>query len=154
MEDFALLGNAAAVPIIMAITQLLKKNFSFRYKADVVSFVVALVICPLWWFYNTTEVDIIDAFDDGIVPSIKFVMAQVLIGIATWLSATKSYDLFSGNKKRTDKHAGEIHKIQTDNETLSAHIVKLENGSGSGGNDEPTDEDEVSDKLLDILEGR
>jgi len=154
VEDFALLGNAAAVPIIMAITQLLKKNFSFRYKADVVSFVVALVICPLWWFYNTPELEIVDALNDGTVASIKFVMTQIMIGIATWLSATKSYDLLSGNKKRADKHAGEIEKIQTHNETLSAHITELENGSGSGGNYESEVDVGDDEKLLEILEGR
>lgn len=149
MEDFALLGNAAAVPIIMGATQLLKKNLSFKYKADVVSFVVALIICPLWWFYNTPEAEIHDALDDGIVPTIKFIMQLVLISIATWLSATKSYDLFAGNKKRETQHDAEKEELH---EKIAALQSTLDNGGKL--DEEPTEETDVSDKLLDILEGR
>jgi len=147
LEEFALLGNAAAVPIIIFITQLLKKNFSFRYKADVVSFVVALVVCPLWWFWHTPELEILEVLDGNVVEVGKFGMSQLLIAVATYMTASKSYDLFSGNKKRVNKHAGEIAEMKS-------HIVKLENGSGSGGNHESEVESAGSDKLLDILEGR
>ena len=146
MEEFALLGNAAAVPIIIGATQLLKKNFSFKYKADVVSFVVSLIICPLWWFYNTPEAQIIDMLDDGIVATIKFGMQLVLISIATYMTASKSYDMFSGNKKRKDKH-------DVEKETLQEKIYVLENSLKTGGKseDEPEDANEIRDKLLKIL---
>ncbi len=112
MEEFALLGNAAAVPVIIGITQLLKKNFSFKYKADVVSALVSIIVCPLWWFYNTPEEVILDALDDGIVSTIKFGMQLLFISGATWLSATKSYDLFSGNKKREASVAADKKQLE------------------------------------------
>ncbi len=154
MEDFALLGNAAAVPIIMGVTQLLKSNFSFKYKADVVSFFVAMVICPAWWLYNTPEVQVIAAFSDGIVASIKIVMNQGMIAVATWFSATKSYDLLAGNKKRADKHTIERQVLETNNDTLSTRITELENGTESGGTDALDGPNEVDAKLSEILEGR
>ena len=149
MEEFALLGNAAAVPIIIGATQLLKKNFSFKYKSDVVSFVVSLIICPLWWFYNTPEAQVIDMFDDGVVPTVKFIMELFLISVATYMTASKSYDMFSGNKKRTEKHTIEKDELRVQIDDLK-HT--LENGVKP--EDEPDDANEISDKLLDILEGR
>ncbi len=154
MGDLTLLGNAAAVPIIIGITQLLKKNFSFRYKADVVSALVALLVCPLWWFYNTDAVVIQDALDDGTVATMKFIIHQCVVAGATWLSATKSYDLFLGSKKRTEKHAVEKEHILSNNNALSTRIQELENGLDGGGNDELVDKGEIDGKLLEILEGR
>jgi len=142
MEDFALLGNAAAVPIIIGITQLLKKNFSFKYKADVVSGAVALIVCPLWWFYNTPEAVILDALDDGVVATVKFAMQLLLISGATWLSATKSYDLFAGNKKR-----------ETEKQELKAKITELESKPEGGAEDDDNDDPEIVDRLRQILEG-
>ena len=146
MEEFALLGNAAAVPIIVGITQLLKKNFSFKYKSDVVSFVVSLIICPLWWFYNTPEEHIVDTFDDGIVSTLKFGMQLFLISVATYMTASKSYDMFSGNKKRVDKHTNE-------KEELHGRIAELEQRVETGGNptNESNEEIEIHNKLLEIL---
>ncbi len=146
MEEFALLGNAAAVPIIIGTTQLLKKNFSFKYKSDVVSFVVSLIICPLWWFYNTPEAQVVDMFDDGVVATLKFIMELFLISVATYMTASKSYDMFSGNKKRVEKHTNE-------KEELHGRIAELEERMETGGEpaDEPNDEIEIRDKLLEIL---
>ena len=146
MEEFALLGNAAAVPIVIGTTQLLKKNFSFRYKADVVSFVVSLIICPLWWFYNTPEAQIIDMLDDGPVATVKFGIQLILISVATYMTASKSYDMFSGNKKRHDRHSNE-------KEELHGRIAELEQRAETGGEpaDESNDEIEIRDKLLEIL---
>jgi len=146
LEELSLLGNAAAVPIIIGATQLLKKNFSFKYKADVVSFVMALVICPVWWFYKTPEVEILDALDDGLVTSVKFGMQLILISIATWLSATKSYDLFSGTKKREAKRQVEKDELQ---EKINELEMTLESGGKSEDDDD--DENEIRDKLLEIL---
>jgi hypothetical protein len=150
LEDFSLIGNAAAVPIIIAATQLLKKNFSFKYKADVVSFVVAMVICPLWWFYNTPEAVIIDALNDGIVPTTKFIMMQFLIAVATYMSASKSYDLFSGNKKREDRRRTD-HAEKEELQTKVQQLEVLTMESGGKYEDEPEDDNEISDKLLEIL---
>lgn len=149
MEEFALLGNAAAVPIIIGITQLLKKNFSFKYKSDVVSFAVSLIICPLWWFYNTPEEHIVDMFDDGVVSTLKFGMQLFLISVATYMTASKSYDMFSGNKKRDVKHT-------TEKDELHGRIAELEERVDTGG--KPTNESnekiKIRDKLLKILEER
>jgi len=146
LEELALLGNAAAVPIIIGTTQLLKKNFSFRYKSDVVSFVVSLIICPLWWFYNTPEAQIIDTLDDGVVSTFKFGMELFLISVATYMTASKSYDMLSGNKRRTEKHTNE-------KEELHGRIAELEQQMETGG--EPADESnetlEIRNKLLEIL---
>ena len=146
MEEFTLLGNAAAVPIIIGATQLLKKNFSFKYKADVVSFVMALIICPLWWFYKTPEVEILDALDDGVVTTVKFGIQLIMISVATWLSATKSYDLFSGTKKRAEKRQVEKDELQ---EKINDLEMTLESGGKS--KDVLDDKNEISDKLLEIL---
>jgi hypothetical protein len=142
MEDFALLGNAAAVPIIIGITQLLKKNFSFKYKADVVSAAVAFIVCPLWWFYNTPEIEILDALDDGIVATVKFVIQLLLISGATWLSAAKSYDLFAGNKKR-----------DAVKQELQNKITELESKPEGGADDDVENNPEIVDRLRQILEG-
>lgn len=146
MEEFALLGNAAAVPIIIGTTQLLKKNFSFKYKSDVVSFVVSLIICPLWWFYNTPEAQVIDMFDDGVVATAKFIMELFLISVATYMTASKSYDMFSGNKKRVDQHTTEKDELQ---EKINVLEMSLESGGKS--EDDVDDENEIRDKLLEIL---
>lgn len=150
MEELALLGNAAAVPIIIGTTQLLKKNFSFRYKSDVVSFVVSLIICPLWWFYNTPEAQVVAMFDGGVVATLKFIIELFLISVATYMTASKSYDMFSGNKKRTEKHT-------TEKEELHGRIAELEQQmeTGGGSDDGPSNEEiEIRDKLLKILEER
>jgi hypothetical protein len=146
LEEFALLGNAAAVPIIIGTTQLLKKNFSFKYKSDVVSFVVSLIICPLWWFYNTPGEQVIDMFDDGVVATAKFIIELFLISVATYMTASKSYDMFSGNKKRDVKHT-------TEKDELHGRIAELEERMETGGEpaDEPNEEIEIRDKLLEIL---
>jgi hypothetical protein len=146
LEEFALLGNAAAVPIIIGTTQLLKKNFSFKYKSDVVSFVVSLIICPLWWFYNTPEAQVIDMFDDGVVATVKFIIELFLISVATYMTASKSYDMFSGNKKRDVKHTTEKDELQ---EKINELEMNLENGGNP--TDESNEEIEIRDKLLEIL---
>jgi hypothetical protein len=158
LEELALLGNAAAVPVVIGITQLLKKNFYFKHKSDVVSFVVSLLVCPGWWFYSTDPEQITAAVDDGVIEVGKFVMQMGLISVATWFSATKSYDMFSGNKKRAGSHESEKQEIKKQHasktEVLFKRIEELENDLRSGGPDEPKDDSDVGDKLLEILEGR
>lgn len=151
MDELELLGNAAAVPIIIAATQLLKKNFSFKYKADVVAFVVALIICPGWWFYNTPEVEIRATFDQSYIKLAKAAVDMLLVSVATWLSATKSYDLFRGNRKREQ----EKQAIVAEKEQLRARVAVLEaTPKKEVVGDGPGQDVEVTDKLLEILEGR
>lgn len=145
MDEVAWLGNAAAVPLIMAATQLLKKNFSFKYKADVVSFGVALIVCPGWWFYYTPEADILAALGGGIVEVGKFTIQQAMIAVATWMTASKTYDLTTGNKKRLDKHTSEKQE-------LHSKISELET-SLTGENNDVERDPEIVDKLRQILEG-
>ncbi len=146
MEELALLGNAAAVPIIIAITQLLKKNISFKYKSDVVSFVVAIVVCFGWKFYHTPAPEIEILLSGGWVAISKGAMHQVVVAFATWLSASKSYDLFHGTKKRSQKHDGEKTVLREQIEELEKTV--------NGGKDEVVDEDpEIAAKLRSILEG-
>jgi hypothetical protein len=149
MEELSLLGNVAAVPIIIGITQFLKKNFSFKHKSDVVSFCVSLVVCPLWWFWHTPDHEIIATLDGGVIAVGKFIMSQLLISVATFMSASKSYDIFSGNKKRTEKHTGEKDK-------LLDKIAELEQTVETGGGPDNGMEDnsEIRKKLFEILEGR
>ena len=146
MESFSLIGNAAAVPIIISITQLLKKNLSFRFKSDVVSFVVALVVCPLWWFWHTPELAIIAALDGGVVEVGKFVMGQLLIAGATYMSASKSYDMFFGNKKRIKIHVDEKQELYD-------KIEELEHRLGGEDTNGVDDNPENVDRLRQILEG-
>lgn len=146
MDEIALLGNAAAVPIIMAATQLLKKNFSFRYKADVVSFAVALIVCPGWWFYYTPEAEIIAAVDGGVVEIGKFLIQQSMISVATWMTASKTYDLTAGNKKRADKHISEKQELHN-------KITELEYSLGGDSRDVVDENPESVDRLRQILEG-
>ncbi len=145
MESFSLIGNAAAVPIIVGITQLLKKNFSFRYKSDMVSLIVSLLVCPLWWFWHTPELEIAAAVSGGVVVVGKFVMGQTLVAIATYMAASKSYDMFFGNKKRTKQHVGEKQELYD-------KIAELEHRLGGEDRNAVDDSPEKVDRLRQILE--
>lgn len=151
MEELGLIGNAAAVPVIIAVTQLLKKNFSFKYKSDVVSLVVSLILCPAWWLYSTPEVEIIATFSASNLDIFKSSVDIFLLSIATWLSAAKSYDLFLGNRKR--EHAKQV--MVEEKEGLQAQVDHLEEpGQQENAPNEPKEDVEITDKLLEILEGR
>src|SRR5262245_1079030 len=100
MEDLSLLGNAAAVPIIVAITQFLKKNFNFKRKANVISLLVSFGVCIGWEFYYTPAEQLLELWGNGVISTGKHGIHLTLVSIATWLSASKSYDLFVGDKKR------------------------------------------------------
>jgi high-affinity Fe2+/Pb2+ permease len=145
VEELTLLGNAAAVPVIIAITQFLKKNFSFKYKSDVVSFVVAVAVCLGWKFYYTPIPEIEAVLASGWPAIAKGTISQMVVAFATWLSASKSYDLFHGAKKRDQKHDGEKTVLQE-------QIKELEKVNGD--KEAPIEEDhQVADKLRSILEG-
>lgn len=145
MEELSLLGNAAAVPIVIAITQFLKKNFSFKRKSDIVSFVVAIVVCFGWKFYQTPAGEIEIMLNAGWVAIVKGTINQLVVSFATWLSASKSYDLFYGTKKRDQKH-------DTEKVVLREQIKELEKVANGGKNEVAKEDPQVAAKLRSILE--
>jgi hypothetical protein len=136
----------------------MKRNFSFKYKADVLSFVAALVICPGLWFYNTPNPEIALAFSGGLIETGKFVMLQLMIAVATWSMSKTSYDFLLGDKKRSDRHTVKVQELvsthASEQDALSARIKELELGLESGGDNGSKNNDENGAKLLEILEGR
>lgn len=153
IEDIALWGNAAAVPIIVAITQFLKRSFPMKFKrrADVMSLLVSLMVCFGWWLYNTPEAVIIDQMDDGIIAITKGFIDLCIISFATWLSASKSYDLFLGDKKR----AKQLDEHLVEKEKLRVELEAMKHANDEEPVDEPVDEDQdLAEKLREILEGR
>ena len=154
MEELALLGNAAAVPVIIFITQLIKKNFSFKYRSDVISLILAVPICFGWAFYTTSNEVLVEQFSGFLVGARSFIDLLV-ISFATWLSASKLYDIGLGKKKQQAKFKKEKEEIVEEHvqerKKLEDEVIKLKNGNG--GKDEPVEEDPaVSSKLLEILE--
>ena len=147
MEDLTVLGNAAAVPIIIFLTQVLKKNFNFPYKSDFLALILALVVCSGWEIYNITP-ETIQELSAGFLAQFRFGVDLIITSFATWLAASKVYDLGHGNKKKAKKVAAE--KL-----VLEEEIEKLKNGNGNGDVDEgAVEKSESPDKLRDILEGR
>ncbi len=152
LTGLGLVGNAAAIPIVIAITQFLKKNFSFRYKSSVVSMIVTLLVCLALFFYNTPLPELEILFGQHWVLVTRRIMDQFIIAFFTYLSASKSYDLFHGNKKRSKVVSAQLELHMTEKAQLKKEITKLKNGHGDS--DENTEEDlVVSDKLRAILEG-
>lgn len=149
MEDLSLLGNAAAVPIIVAITQFLKKNFNFRRKADAISLLVSFVVCVGWEFYYTPADKLVILWSGGFIETGKHVIHLTLVSIGTWMSASKSYDLLLGDKKRhreIDEHIEEKEKLKKKVESLESVHEKT-----------PAIDDEnleIDSKVRDILERR
>ena len=145
MEDLSILGNAAAVPIVIFLTQLLKQNVSHKYASDLVALGLALVVCGGWEIYNI-EPAVIQELSASFLAKFRFAVDLIITSFATWLAASKVYDLGHGKKKRAKKVADE-------KKVLEEKIVILENGNGHGEEDDEEDL-KVPDELLDILEGR
>lgn len=144
--DISLLGNAAAVPIIIAITQFLKKSFNFNRKADVISLLVSFVVCLGWQFYHAAEADIMVMLNATLVVKIRHTIDLLVVSFATWLSASKSYDLFIGDKKWNKK----MEEIHVEKEDLKKQVEVLTNGNGTI---EPVAEDtDLDERLRHILE--
>lgn len=146
MNDLSILGNAAAVPIIIGFTQFLKRNFSFKYKSDVVALVVSVLVCFGWYFYVTPLEDLIAFSQQHWIVVTKGVIQQLIVAFATWLSASKSYDLFYGTKKREKKHALEKNQLRLE-------VRRLENGNGKAQEAPPAEDPTIDNKLREILEG-
>lgn len=141
MEGLEILGNAGVVPIVIFLTQLIKKKVGkFKYGSDVLALGLSLVLCLGWEFYYMS----IEAFQTWQamtgLETFRWGIDQLITGFATWLAASKIYDLGHGNKKK------EQEKVK-----LQAEIVKLKNGHGD--QNEQTEEDPVvADRLRKILE--
>lgn len=145
MDDLTVLGNAAAVPIIIFLTQLLKKNLRFKRGSDALALLLALVVCSGWEVYNITP-EILQELSAGFIVKFRFGVDLIITSFATWLAASKVYDLGHGQKKKAKKVAAEKQELRNE-------IVKLKNGNRHGEVDEETMENsEVDNKLRDILE--
>ena len=145
MEGLEALGNASAVPIIIFLTQFLKKNFKFKRGSDFMALLLAVVVCSGWELYNITP-ETLQELSAGFIVKFRFGVDLVVTSFATWLAASKVYDLGHGQKK---KHV----KVEAEKKQLRDEIVKLKNGNGNGEADEETVETtEDSDKLRSILE--
>lgn len=149
MNDLSLLGNAAAVPVIMAITQALKKNFKFKRRSDTITLAVSVLVCFGWSFYVATDVELMRQWAAGPVVAAKSAIELLIISFATWLSASKSYDLFIGEKKRGKTLEGHLEE----NQALKKKIEVLKNGNEKKEAVVEKNSSEDS-KLRSILEGR
>ena len=77
----------------------------------------------------------------------RFGVDLIVTSFATWLAASKIYDLGHGQKKQAKRMAVEKKELRDE-------IVKLKNGNGQGEPDEEVvDNSEIADKLRAILEG-
>jgi hypothetical protein len=149
LEDLTLLGNAAAIPAIIAITQFLKKNFNFKRKSEVLSLFVSMGVCFGWEFYYMSEAELISTWGGGIISTAKHIVHLVLVSCATWLSASKSYDFFLGEKRKK----AEMEEHIAEKETLKQQVVELKNGGASPAPEGEPDDTELDQKVRDILEG-
>jgi hypothetical protein len=117
---------------------------SFKYKSDVLALILSFVLCFGWTFYYMTPEAFSSLGVGSILVKFRWVVDQLVAGFATWLAASKIYDLGHGNKKREKV-------VSTERNQLQEEIVKLKNGNGDVN--EPVKEDtEVTDELLKILE--
>lgn len=113
--------------------------------------VVSLILSPAWWFYNTPEIEVINTFSGSLVSSMKAVGDLFITALATWLSATKSYDLFRGNKKREEAKDAILKEKQGLEEQLRVLKSVSSQEDQESGHFEDTN---VTNKLLKILEER
>lgn len=157
MEDLTVLGNAAAVPIVITITQFLKRNFSTKRAPELVALGVSLILCFGWELY-TADIEALRAlFKSDALEIFRWGIKNLIIGFATWLSASKLYDFTYGEKKTQQK----FEEINKQKDLLQSEVLKLRHGRDGADLrteepvDGPVDEDpELSAKLQDILEGR
>ena len=153
MEGLEALGNAGAVPIIIFLTQLIKKKIgSFKYGSDALALFLSFALCTGWEFYYMTPETYETWSALNGLELFKWSIDQLITGFATWLAASKVYDLAHGNKKRDGVVSVQLERHLTEKVELQEEIVKLKNGHGDI--DEQAEENpEISDKLRNILEG-
>ncbi len=144
MEDLTILGNAAAVPIIIFLTQLLKKNIRFQHGSDLMALLLSLVVCSGWEIYNLTP-EAIQELSAGFIVKFRFGVDLLVISFGTWLAASKIYDLGHGSKKRSKK-------VETEKQALRTEIEQLKKNGNGDSNEETVETPDISDKLRAILE--
>lgn len=150
MEDLSTLGNAAVVPIVISVTQLLKKQFRWRRAPETLALGVSLVLCFGWELYNITPEAFGVITQGGFLSMFKWAVGNLIVGFATWLSASKLYDLGYGEKKQKKK----LIEAETEKKKLEEEVVKLKNGGVAKDEvQKPTEADDLSTRLLEILEG-
>lgn len=153
MEDLLSgLGNVAAVPIVITLTQLIKRNVNWKRGPELIALGVSLVLCFGWRLYDMSQADLDILILSGPLGIFKWVIYTMVVGFATWLSASKLYDLGYGEKKTQQK----FEEISKQKEALHNEIRRLSSPSvNEEGGDGVVDKDpNLSDKLEDILEGR
>jgi hypothetical protein len=152
MDDLSVLGNAAAVPIVITITQIIKRNVNWKRAPELISLGVALVLCLCWSLYEITQEEMNALILSGPLGFFKWTVTNMIVGFATWLSASKLYDLGYGEKKTQRK----FEEISKQKDVLHEEIRRLSDfASGEEGGNESVEEDSnLSNKLEDILEGR
>ena len=144
------------MPVIVAITQFLKKTFpgKFKRKSELLSLIVSVIVCAGWWLYTTPEMEIIAYYQGGLVSGIKGFIDLLIVSFATWLSSSKSYDFFLGEKKRNR----EIDEQLVEKQNLLNELQVVKSGRQESRGYQISNQNmeymEVSKKLRDILEGR
>ena len=149
MEGLEALGNAGVVPIIIFLTQLIKTKIGdFKYGSDMLALGMSMVLCVGWTFYYMSPTDFDLWVATNFLAKFKWGINQVIVGFATWLAASKIYDLGHGNKKRETK-------VIEEKKILEEKIIILQNGTGNGESyEEPVEETDLSSRLREILEER
>ncbi len=147
------LGNASVVPVVIFLTQLIKKYIvKFKYRTDTVALILSFILCIGWALYNMPPSEFYSLLNADFHFQFKYAVDQLIIGFATWLAASKLYDLGHGAKKRNREVSEKIEKHITEKGQLAEEIIKLKNGHGD--TDAQVKKDPiVSDKLREILEG-
>ncbi len=149
MEEMNLLeglGNMGVVPIVIFITQAIKKRIGdFKYGSGMLAAILSFVLCIGWEFYYMTP----EAYTVWTsLTGLGFFQWGVLMagqGFMTWMAASKVYDLGHGNKKR-DK------KVTQEKQVLEEKIVVLQNGNGDGEkHEEPLEEIDLASRLREAL---
>jgi hypothetical protein len=146
LESLEALGNVGVIPVVIFLTQLIKKRFGngFKYKSDAIALVLSFILCIGWTFYYMTPEAFNTLAASMFLAKFRWGIDQLVIGFATWLAASKLYDLGHGNKKRENK-------VIEEKKVLEEKIVVLENGQG-GNNEKPVEETDLSSRLREVLE--
>lgn len=84
------------VPLVLVITQVLKPFRKYYKFHEVIALIIALVGTAAVTLYNMDE----STFKAlTLLGSIKFIIECVFTAVASWLSASKVYDLSIGKRK-------------------------------------------------------
>ena len=150
MEEMNLLeglGNMGVVPIVIFVTQAIKKRIGdFKYGSDMMAVILSFVLCIGWEFYYMTP-ETYTAW--SALTGLEFFQWGVLMagqGFMTWMAASKIYDLGHGNKKRKAR-------VLLEKKELEETIVVLKNGNGNGEkHEEPLEKNDFTSRLRKALE--